>query len=93
MTIGNTCLRWHLAAQRLWHVGGPLRQLAKLIRYANQVVFGCFIGLDAQIDPTVHFGHNGLGTVVHESVTIGARTVIWQQVTLGLANPGGGVAL
>lgn len=55
----NTCLRWHLASQRLWRRGALCRKAAKLIQHAGQVLLGCFIGCEADIEPTVQFVHNG----------------------------------
>lgn len=61
--------------------------MAKLIQYASQVILGCFIGCEAQIDPSVTFVHNGLGVVIHDSVSIASGSSICQQVTLGVVNP------
>lgn len=86
----NTCLGWHLASQRLWRRGALCRKAAKLIQHAGQVLLGCFIGCEADIEPTVQFVHNGLGVVIHDTASVGARTIICQQVTLGVPYPSGG---
>lgn len=74
----NTCLNWHLTAQRLWSHGTLGRRIAKLIQYASQVILGCFIGCEAQIDPSVTFVHNGFGVVIHDSVSIASGLSICQ---------------
>lgn len=90
MANKNTCLKLHLTANRLWYLGGPFKFLAKGVRYLNQVLLGCYIGNGAKIDPTVEFAHNGLGVVIHDQASIGPRSIIFQQVTLGVSYQGGG---
>lgn len=86
----NTCLKWHLKAKKLWHRGGPFRGVAKFIQHASQIFLGCFIGCESNVDPSVQFVHNGLGVVIHDTASVGPRTIICQQVTLGVPYPAGG---
>ena len=87
--VGNTCFRIHLLSRRLWSKGGFRRKLAKLVQWGNQVLLGCFIGCEAQIDETCTFMHNGLGVVIHDRATIGPRCTIFQHVTIGCSYRGG----
>lgn len=80
----NTFNSLHQMAHRLQQRGSLGRKVAIAIRNLNQIVHGGFIGCAAQIDPSVKFIHNGLGVVIHETCIVGAKTSIFQQVTLGV---------
>ena len=71
-------------------MGGSFRGLAKFIQHSGQVFLGCFIGCEAEIDPSVQFVHNGLGVVIQDTESVGPRSTICQQVTLGVPYPTGG---
>lgn len=75
--------------ERLWLLSIRLNrlgrhQLAHLVKQVNSVVFGNALGAGAKVGRDVYLGHHGLGTVVNDHVTVGARVVIWHGVTLGL---------
>lgn len=89
MADKNTCLKLHKTAYRLAAKGGICTKLADLIRYANQILLGCYIGNRADIDETCTFPHNGMGVVIHDAAHIGPRTTIFQQVTIGVSYQGG----
>lgn len=57
--------------------------IPKLLWGINRVVFSCDIPFKANVDKTVHFSHNGLGTVLNANCKIGKNTTILQHVTLG----------
>ena len=59
------------------------RILPKLLWITNRIIFACDIPYTATIDPTVQFGHNGLGTVINRNASLGKNSVIMQHVTLG----------
>ena len=86
----NTFANMHRLSHALWLRGHP--HLAVAVRNVSQIVHGGFIGVEAEIDPSVRFFHNGLGVVIHGTARIGAGSVVLQGVTLGVKNPlGGGV--
>jgi serine O-acetyltransferase len=62
-----------------------LRPLAKVFSTTNFVVFGLEIGIDCEIGPGLYFPHT-VGTVIGAS-RIGARAVIYHNVTLGAKEP------
>lgn len=49
----------------------------------NRVICSCDIPFTAKIHPTVTFGHNGLGCVIHERAIIKENVTIMQNVTIG----------
>lgn len=59
------------------------RVIPRIIWTIDRIVFAADIPYQADIDETVHWGHNGLGTVVNGSSAIGPKTTIMQGVTLG----------
>lgn len=54
-----------------------------LLHHLNRVIFSCDIHYTSDIHPSVMFGHNGLGTVVHLEATIGQNTLVMHHVTIG----------
>lgn len=57
--------------------------IPKIIWKINRIVFAADIPYQADIDESVHWGHNGLGTVINARSSIGEKTTIMQGVTLG----------
>jgi serine O-acetyltransferase len=56
-----------------------------MIQQFLRVVFGCFIPYKTQIGRrNIHFGHNGLGTVLDYRCVIGENVRIDQEVTIGI---------
>ncbi|MBD0688371.1 hypothetical protein BG452_00930 [Streptomyces sp. CBMA123] len=51
--------------------------------YHNSLAAGC------DVSPDVYLGHHGMGTVVHDNVTVGSHVRIWQNVTLAVRAPAG----
>lgn len=58
--------------------------IPKIIWMFNRIVFAADIPYQADIDESVDWGHNGLGTVIHMGSSIGEKTTIMQGVTLGM---------
>lgn len=56
--------------------------LPKLIWMFDRVIFAADIPYKANIDPSVRWGHNGLGTVVNIGSSIGADSLIMQGVSI-----------
>lgn len=78
-----------LRMQRLshaMHVRGR-RRTARLIAYANRLVFNAILAPEAKLAPDVALLHGALGLVVHPLVTVGARCRIQHHVTLGTDAP------
>ena len=65
--------------------GGVFQLMAKLLWAVNRFLFSCDIQIGAQIDPSTHFYHGGLGVVVHKNAIIGKECVVMQGVTIGSA--------
>ena len=57
--------------------------LPKLLWVVNRIIFACDIPYTADIHPTVTFSHNGLGVVINGKSSIGEKSVILQNVTIG----------
>ncbi|MYL49350.1 serine acetyltransferase [Halobacillus litoralis] len=49
----------------------------------NRIFFSCDIPYQADIDSTVTFSHNGLGTVINKKTKIGSNTLVMHHVTIG----------
>ncbi len=54
-----------------------------IIQQFLRFVFCCFIPYQTKIGKNVHFGHNGMGIVLHKDCVIGNNVEIDQHVTLG----------
>lgn len=65
--------------------GGVFRLMAKFLWAINRFLFSCDIQIGAQIDPSTHFYHGGLGVVVHKNAVIGRECIVMQGVTIGSA--------
>lgn len=74
-------IRIHRLAHWLWRHHVPL--LPKLLKIVNRLVFGLVLPPQVRLGPGVLFSYQGLGTVVHGDVVIGAGAVISTGVTLG----------
>ncbi|SEH43948.1 serine O-acetyltransferase [Halobacillus karajensis] len=57
--------------------------IPKILWSINRVFFSCDIPYQANIDSTVTFSHNGLGTVINKKTKIGKNTLIMHHVTIG----------
>src|SRR5699024_4313857 len=56
---------------------------SNLFKKIIRIIYSCDISLEANIAPSVRFGHGGLGIVVHKDAVIGKNTIIMQHVTIG----------
>lgn len=54
-----------------------------IIQQFLRVVFCCFIPYSAKIGKNVHFGHLGMGIVLHKDAIVGNDVRIDQHVTIG----------
>jgi len=57
--------------------------LSKLVKYANTMLFRCFIPGQAKIGKRLDLPHGGFGVVMHEDVVIGDDAIIFHNVTIG----------
>lgn len=67
----NTLHRWHI----------PI--IPFLIQQVLRIFFCCFIPYSTKIGNNVHFGHLGMGIVLHKEAIIGDNVRIDQHVTIG----------
>lgn len=74
-------IRLHRIGHWLWERHVPL--LPKMIKVVNRVVFGVVLPSQVKVGPGVLLSYQGLGTVIHRGVVIGAGAVISTGVTLG----------
>lgn len=74
-----------LLAIRLRRAGHP--RLAKLLKQLNSVLFHNSLATGAVVAKDIYLGHHGLGTVIHDHVTIGRRVKIWHNVTMTVRAP------
>lgn len=56
---------------------------ARVLHILNWQLFKCDVAIGAEIDKTCMFYHYGLGLVINGHVSIGARSVIMHNVTIG----------
>jgi serine O-acetyltransferase len=78
-----------MTPERLWLLAIGLRRsghprLAKLVKQLNSAIYHNSLGAGAEVAPDVHLGHHGLGTVIHDRVTIRGQVKIWHNVTLAV---------
>ncbi|MEU1477186.1 MULTISPECIES: serine O-acetyltransferase [Streptomyces] len=83
-----------MSPERLWMWAIALRKrehrwLAKRVKQLNSFLYHNSLAAGGDVSPDVYLGHHGLGTVVHDNVTIGRRVRIWQNVTLSVRAPAG----
>lgn len=81
----SKCVVISNASYRLFARGGVFRLMAKFLWAINRFLFSCDIQIGAQIDPSTHFYHGGLGVVVHKNAVIGRECIVMQGVTIGSA--------
>jgi serine O-acetyltransferase len=67
----NTLYRWNVPV------------IPFIIQQFLRVGFCCYIPYSAKIGKNVHFGHLGMGIVIHEEAVIGNNVRIDQHVTIG----------
>lgn len=70
-----------------------LNFLAVMVYKYMRFCYSCIIPYTCEIDPSVHFAHNGLGVVINSSSKIGKNCVIYQNVTIGNRNSSRGPVL
>jgi serine O-acetyltransferase len=56
------------------------------IQQVLRILFGCYIPYRAKIGSNVHFGHLGLGIVIHPQSIIGSNVKVNHNVTIGGRN-------
>jgi len=66
----------------LWRLGHVFKVLGKVIERFSQILTGCYLEPQAEIDGGVHFPH-GVGIVIGAGVQVASGAVIYQNVTLG----------
>ena len=74
-------MRLHLLSRKLQDWG--LRPLAKLLEGLTRVLCAARLPIEAAIDPTVMFSHNGLAVLITKEAKIGAGCQIGTHVVLG----------
>ncbi|WP_218109494.1 serine O-acetyltransferase [Flagellimonas chongwuensis] len=60
-----------------------MRFPAKVITWANRMLFATFIPSSAKIGKNTKLGYLGLGIVIHKDAVIGENCTIGQNVTIG----------
>ncbi|MGH3712933.1 MAG: serine O-acetyltransferase [Micromonosporaceae bacterium] len=83
-----------MGPEKLWLLAIALRKrgfrrLAKLVKQLNSILYHNSLAVGGEVSPDVYLGHHGLGTVVHDNVTVGQGVRIWQNVTLAVRAPAG----
>lgn len=81
-----------MTPERLWLLAIGLRRrghprLAKRVKQLNSAIYHNSLATGADVSPDLYLGHHGMGTVVHDLVTIGRRVKIWHNVTLAVRAP------
>lgn len=79
----------HQAAHAASVHGVVGRVVANLLRQTNRILFGCDIGIGANIDDSVQFFHCGLGCVIHSDVVLGRGCKVFPHVVIGNSWGGG----
>lgn len=74
-------MRIYKVSRKMYFNNIPL--LPTLFQHINRILFSCDIPFQAEIDESVIFGHNALGTVIHENARIGENTLLMHHVTIG----------
>lgn len=85
---GKKILRLHLIAHKLNKRGFLGRFIADRVKRKIIYNFSCYFSPKADIANSVKFPHP-TGIVIGEGVTIGEKTIIYQNVTFGAAKIGG----
>jgi serine O-acetyltransferase len=76
-----SALSLHRIAHRLHHAGVPLAPRA--LRRLTQLIFGSYIGTEAEIGEGTELAYGGLGIVIHPSARLGRHVLVGPHVTLG----------
>lgn len=71
----------HRAAQALHTRGIPFAPV--LLRRLTQVLYGCYIGLEAEIGEGTELAYSGLAVVIHPEARIGRGVLVGPHVTIG----------
>lgn len=69
-----------------WCWTHKLTFLAKLIWRLTQILFSCYIPPTTILEDGVEIAH-GIGIVIHQNSVVGAGTIIYQNVTIGVQGP------
>ncbi len=72
----------------MYNAGGLRRKIARKLKVMVNTIHSCDIPLTCTIGKNVHFGHGGIGVVIHNDAIICDRCVIMQNVTIGGGNGG-----
>ena len=62
------------------------KQVAKLLKIYNRIIFGCDIGIGAVIPTSTVFHHCALGCTIGNNTIIGENCQLYTNVTLGTKN-------
>lgn len=81
MNKNNIAGRIFNLSRRLYLYKVPL--IPKILWAVNRIIFSCDLPFKANVDESVRFSHNGLGTVLNINCKIGRNTIILQHVTIG----------
>lgn len=81
-----------MTPERLWLLAIELHRrghprLAKRVKQLNSAIYHNSLATGADVAPDLYLGHHGLGTVIHDLVTIRRRVKIWHNVTLAVRAP------
>lgn len=82
LSITKSYYKYH----SLWLKGGRKQKKAKRLMLLTNIICSCDIPVETTIGKDVHFGHRGLGIVIHRNAIIGDRVHILQNVTIGGKN-------
>ena len=66
-----------------WFYRHSFKRFAKLISYANRVLFAVWLPSSATIGKNFKIGYGGLGVVIHNDAVIGDNCLFAQNVTIG----------
>lgn len=64
-------------------MGGVKSKVARITMRIVNIIHSCDIPLECKIGEHIHFGHRGIGCVIHERAVIGDNVIIMQNVTIG----------
>ncbi len=62
--------------------GGGLKKLSLFLMSITNIIHSSDIPVGTTIGKNVHFGHRGIGIVIHEKAIIGEGTTVMQNVTI-----------
>lgn len=60
-----------------------MKDVAIKLYYIVQIIHSCEIPIETAIGDRVHFGHRGIGIVIHKDTVIGNNVWIMHNVTIG----------